>query len=119
MGENDLLTRCSRCSRHERSPLVESWRCNLCTSRDYSSHASQISVLNCQNDKFKTSSEIDAEQGKEELKKIDGWRKSHLKELCEFKSRFGSLLSSGILSDLTIEIEGHIIKAHKCILAGR
>ena len=59
------------------------------------------------------------EKAKQRLTAAEKRSETHLRELQDLKCWIGTILDSESFADLSIEVEGRTIKAHKCILASR
>ena len=120
------MTRCLNCTKTENSTKVGGWTCNLCTDRiEYSNRAS-ISQLSDSHDttkekyeNLKDSARNSEEEARQRLLAAEKKIETHLQELHDLKCRIGTILESENFADLSIEVEGRTVKAHKCILASR
>ena len=124
MGED--LVRCCSCKKTENSPKVSGWSCNLCTDRSQASNESALSRLSQihksatdEYEELKAALRISEERARQQLAAADKMLEIKTLELRDMKDQNGSLLESESFSDLSIEVEGQEIKAHKCILVGR
>ena len=120
MGRGSIYSeRCSRCWRHDASPNFMSWMCNVCTDRHSFTKGNEIKDLEKRICDLEMKSDIAAKKAKQHIAGITLKCTTHTRDLMDFRSRFGSLLESELLFDLTVEIDGRNLRAHKCILASR
>lgn len=78
-----------------------------------------MSELSEKYENLKVSSRNGEEEASRRLDAAEKKSGTRLQELRAFKCRVGIVLESASLEDLTIEVEGRTIQAHRCILASR